>query len=97
MRARRIKFADITDGGKPGPFNAAFATEILDFVEAAWDKVEVFLIHCEVGLSRSPAIATALSRIHYGDNEGRFESDFPNPFGYRLLVETHARRSGRLS
>ena len=89
----RLTFEDITEVGKPGSFTPALAMEILDFVEAAWDKTEVFLIHCEIGLSRSPAIAAALSQIHYGNDGPWAEHDFLNPLVYRLLVETRARRS----
>ena len=58
-----------------------------------WDKVEVLLIHCDVGLSRSPAVAAALSHIYYSDDGPWFESDFPNHLVYNLLVGTYARRS----
>jgi predicted protein tyrosine phosphatase len=88
----RLSFQDITEPDQPGAFNAALATEILDFVEAAWDKTEVFLIHCEVGLSRSPAVAAALSRIYFGDDGPWPEHDFCNPLVYSAIVETHALR-----
>ena len=59
------------------------------------DQVEVFLVHCQLGLSRSPAVAAALCRIYY-DQDGRwFESIFPNRLVYHVLLETHARRSGK--
>ena len=64
----RLVFDDITQPGTPRSFTPALATEILDFVARVWDKVEVLLIHCDVGLSRSPAVAAALSRIYYGDD-----------------------------
>jgi predicted protein tyrosine phosphatase len=91
----RLVFEDTTEPGKLGAFNGALAMEVLDFVEAVWDKVEVFLVHCEVGLSRSPAIAAALSRIHYGDDGPWLEHDFPNPLVYHVLVEMHARRMAK--
>jgi len=46
-----------------------------------------------VGVSRSPAVAAALSRIYYGDDGPWFELDFPNWLVYAVLVETHSRRS----
>jgi predicted protein tyrosine phosphatase len=91
----RLVFQDITDADQPGAFNASIAMQIIDFVEGMWDKVEVFLIHCEVGLSRSPAIAAALSRIYYGDDGPWLENYFSNPLVYRVLVETHTVRSGK--
>ena len=91
----RLVFEDIEEAGKPESFTPALATEILDFVEKMWDKVDVFLIHCEVGLSRSPAVAAALCRIYYGHDGRWFDSIFPNRLVYQLLIETHARRSGK--
>ena len=89
----RLVFDDITQPDTPQSFTPALAAEILDFVASVWDQAEAFLIHCDVGLSRSPAVAAALSRIYYGDDGPWFELHFPNPLVYKLLVETHARRS----
>ncbi len=90
----RLVFEDIEQADKLESFSPTLAMEILDFVKEIWDKVDVFLVHCEVGLSRSPAIAAALCRIYYG-HDGRWaDSIFPNRLVYKLLVETHARRSG---
>jgi hypothetical protein len=58
-----------------------------------WDNVDVFLVHCEVGLSRSPAVAAALRRIYYNHDGRWFGSIFPNRLVYRLLVEANARRA----
>ena len=90
----RLVFEDITQPDTPESFTPAQAAEILDFVASVWDKVDVFLVHCDAGLSRSPAVAAALSRIYYGDDGQWFELDFPNRLVYDLLVETHSRRSG---
>jgi hypothetical protein len=89
----RLNFDDTTEPGTPRSFTPALAAEILDFVAGVWGQVEVLLIHCDVGLSRSPAVAAALFRIYYGDDGPWFELDFPNQLVYDLLVETHARRS----
>ena len=89
----RLVFDDITQPGTPQSFTPALAAEILNFVASVWDKAEMLLIHCDVGLSRSPAVAAALSRIYYGDDGQWLALDFPNHLVYKLLVETHARRS----
>ena len=62
----RLIFEDTEAADTPESFIPALATEILDFVKRMWDQVEVFLVQCEVGLSRSPAVAAALCRIYYG-------------------------------
>jgi predicted protein tyrosine phosphatase len=89
----RLAIDDTTEPGNPGAFNCSLAMEILDFVEQVWDRAEVLLIHCQIGLSRSPAIAAALSRIYYCDDGPWLDRDFPNPLVYRLLIETNSRRS----
>ena len=89
----RLNFDDITEPGTPRSFTPALAAEILDFVAGVWGQIEVLLIHCDVGLSRSPAVAAALSRIYYGDDGPWFELDFPNRLVYDVLVETHSQRA----
>lgn len=84
----RLTFEDTLDRDRADAFNASLAMAILDFVAEWWDRVEVLLIHCELGLSRSPAVAAALSRIYYGDDGPWFESDFPNSLVYEVLLET---------
>ena len=93
----QLVFEDTEEADTPDSFTPAQATEILDFVATMWDKVAVFLIHCEVGLSRSPAVAAALCRIYYGHDGRWFDSIFPNQLVYRLLVETHVQRSSKAS
>ena len=89
----RLVFDDITQPDTPRSFTPVLAAEILDFVARVWDKVEVLLIHCDVGLSRSPAVAAALSRIYYGDDGPWFELDFPNRLVCDVLVSTYALRA----
>ena len=88
----RLVFDDITQPDTPRSFTPALAAEILDFVASVWDQADAFLIHCDVGLSRSPAVAASLSRIYYGDDGPWFEFDFPNRLVYEVLVATHSRR-----
>ena len=59
-----------------------------------WEEVDVFLIHCEAGLSRSLAVAAALSRIYYNDDGPWFELEFPNRLVYRLLIENLPTQNG---
>ena len=87
----RLVFEDITQPDTPRSFTSSQAAEILDFVASVWDEADAFLIHCDVGLSRSPAVAAALSRIYYGDDGQWFELGFPNRLVYEVLIETHSR------
>jgi predicted protein tyrosine phosphatase len=89
----RLVFADTADPNRSDSFTASHAAELLDFVEAVWDRIEVLLIHCEAGMSRSPGVAAALSRIYYGDDGPWGEYDFPNGLVYQRLVDGHRQRT----
>jgi len=68
-------------------FSRRDAGKILDFVAKWWGKVELILVHCDAGLSRSPAIAAALTRIFLGkDDEYWFQEHFPNHLVYAELL-----------
>ena len=86
----RLAFADTDDPNRDDAFTPALARELLDFVDRMWDEVEVFLIHCEAGLSRSPGVAAALAEIYYNDESLWLAYSFPNQLVYRLLLETHS-------
>ena len=70
-------------------FEEDHATQILDFVHDMWDQVECFLIHCDAGLSRSPAVAAAIERIYYEDDQYWFNTKTPNMLVYRKLLDVH--------
>ena len=74
----QLAFADTADPDRSDSFTASHAAELLDFVAQIGDQIEVLLIHCEAGMSRSPGVAAALSRIYYGDDGPWGEYDFPN-------------------
>ena len=91
----QLAFADTADPDRPDSFTASHAAEVLDFVAQIWDRIEILLIHCEAGMSRSPGVAAALSRIYYGDDGPWGEYDFPNSLVYQRLVDGHQQRSAR--
>lgn len=88
----QLVFADTADAQRSDSFNTALAAQILDFVRDVWDQVETILVHCEAGLSRSPAIAAAISRIYYDDDGPWFEFDFPNRLVFKLLIHVHSKK-----
>jgi len=88
----RLVFEDTVERSNPASFSDRHAEEILDFVEGIWRLADVLLIHCEVGLSRSPAIAAALSRLYFDDDGPWSEFDFMNRLVYQMLVESGRRR-----
>ena len=52
----------------------------------------VLLIHCEAGVSRSPAVAAAVAKFLFGDDQEWFDRFYPNRWVYRLTLE--ALRTG---
>ncbi len=69
-------------------FSAEQAAEIWSFVRAHRDDVERIVVHCDAGMSRSPAVAAALSRALTGDDSDFFGGRYrPNMRVYRLLLD----------
>ena len=71
---------------------------ILDFAQRYWPVVDLLLVHCEAGTSRSPAVAAALSRIYLG-HDGEFLLPHlyqPNRLVLDTLLEV-ARQRGLLA
>jgi predicted protein tyrosine phosphatase len=64
------------------------AAQVVAFVEQVWDNVELLMIHCHAGISRSSAIGKAISEKY----EDQFHSYYsklyrPNPHVYKLVQE----------
>ena len=73
-------------------FNGELARQILEFVDRVWDEIEVLMIHCEAGISRSPAVAAAIAKLKYKDDAAYFRIYRPNTLVYLTLLQA-ARRS----
>lgn len=78
-------------------FTESDAHEIFDFLEDQVGRFEVLLVHCEMGLSRSPAIGAAVARIWQGRGaeHAYFDRWTPNGLVYRTMLEVARRRFGR--
>ena len=76
-------------------FSEEHASQIIDFV-AEWDRqVDVLLVHCEQGSSRSTAVGAALMRVFLPEADWyqMFARHSPNVLVYgRLLAEAERRR-----
>ena len=63
----------------------AQATEVWDFVRQWQGQVGALVVHCEQGMSRSPAVAAAICRGLGGD-DGRFFREYqPNQFVFNRI------------
>ena len=67
------------------------ARDIWKFVDQHKGQVGAIVVHCHQGMSRSPAIAAAISR-YLGLDEMRFWTEHqPNQFIYDLMLQTMPR------
>jgi predicted protein tyrosine phosphatase len=76
-------------------FNEAMAKDVLLFVVAhvsdTTRPVENILVHCDAGVSRSPAIAAGLSKTVFAqDDDWLFKRYHPNRRVYRCLLNAYA-------
>lgn len=63
------------------------ARTVIAFVQAHLDEGQLIVCQCEGGISRSAAIAAALSRILQGEDRFFFQHYAPNDWIYHLLLE----------
>ncbi len=87
----RLAFDDVkgmrNERGGLQPMTPAQAREVREFVEGRLGAVELIVVHCEAGVSRSPAVAAALWRWLEGTRGPFFETFRPNPHVYRTMVD----------
>src|SRR5258708_4006668 len=72
----RLTFLDADEPttATPGPlFGAPDARLIWDFVLVHRAQAERVIVHCDAGISRSPAVAAAISRVLVGDDADFFK------------------------
>lgn len=63
------------------------AKKIWNFVSENLSKAELIICQCEQGVSRSSAIAAAISRVLQNEDEYFFEHFWVNRYIYNLLIE----------
>ena len=67
-------------------FDMKIAKQIVEFVEKWKSKVEVIMIHCEAGISRSAAVGAALARWFYQSDVDFFKRYHPNDLVYQNVL-----------
>ena len=86
----QLYFLDRTQHGED-TITQEHVQQILDFVKEHWDKIDGLLVHCDAGLSRSPAVAAAIAKIFIGEGEDQpyFQRYWPNYLVYKMILEAH--------
>ena len=84
----KLEFLDVEDIGQDS-FNQGIARNILDFINSHVDGIHTIVVHCGAGLSRSVAIASALSKIINHMDDSIFSYGIPNMLIYNTILETY--------
>lgn len=70
-------------------FEQRHAKELLNFVNTWKDKVDLIVVNCVAGVSRSMGAAAAISKILNGNDTQFFKEGCPNMRIYRFILEEH--------
>jgi len=71
------------------------AERVFEFIERVWDKIDVLIVHCYAGQSRSPAIAAAIDEIYNGVKVSEWYSKrTPNRRVYGAMIKVWGRNNG---
>jgi predicted protein tyrosine phosphatase len=93
----RLAFADAdapTDALAEGTlFSPAHARAIWDVVEEHLPHIERFIVHCDAGMCRSPAVAAAIAKVLDGDDTEYFRRYRPNMRVYRTMLQAYHDRT----
>ena len=83
-----LKFDDVQDiDSRYIYFDRSMANQILEFVEKYINSVSLIIVQCQAGLSRSVAIAAALSKIINYTDDNIYTKGIPNMFVYTTLLD----------
>jgi predicted protein tyrosine phosphatase len=92
----RLSFSDIDQefrsplGEDPDDTRVLFSSEhgrqVIDFIEERWEHIQVVIVHCDAGMSRSPAVAAALEKLFNQDDALYFKRYHPNMRVYRGIL-----------
>jgi predicted protein tyrosine phosphatase len=67
-------------------FNEGHAKEIVEFASKVWEKVDLIVIHCNAGISRSTAVGKGISKFYQPEFTSSFDKLWsPNKLVYDLL------------
>lgn len=84
----RLIFDDV-EKGQPNCMTEKDAEKIAEFVHQWKDNVDVIIVHCRAGVSRSAGVAAAISKHVFNDDNWVFDSPKyqPNMTCYRYTLE----------
>ena len=68
-------------------FSEEHAKQIIDFIKKYIDNIELIIVQCDAGISRSAGVAAALSKCLNGDDEYFFKRYLPNSLVYSTIMK----------
>ena len=83
-----LQFLDVEDIGNDS-FNYDIAHGLLDFVDAHISTASAIVVHCGAGVSRSVAVASALSKIINHTDDNIFSYGIPNMLTYITILDAY--------
>ena len=84
----RVEFDDIMRPLKGMTlFNADIAEQIWKFVDWIHDEIDLLMVHCDSGISRSAAVAAAISKVYNGHCTKYFNWYCPNQHVYKTMLK----------
>lgn len=78
--------ASDTDGKYGVPFTREMANKVWLLVDKYKDDIDLIVINCEAGISRSAGVGAALSKVLNNDDTDFFRYFRPNMFIYRKVL-----------
>ena len=85
-----LDFHDVEDITKDKVhFDMSMADKIIDFVNKNLVGTQLIVIHCQAGVSRSVAVASALSKILNHVDDDIFSKGSPNMLVYLSILEAY--------
>lgn len=71
-------------------FTDKMALTIWNFLYTVQGKIDILLVHCEAGISRSSGVAGAISKCLFDDDIDFFRKPYsPNMLVYRKMIECY--------
>lgn len=86
----KVNFLDIEDiDNNEVYFDRSIARDILNFIDKNCTDVDTIVVHCGTGISRSVAVASALSKIINHKDDNIFSYGIPNMLVYITLLDEY--------
>ena len=88
----QLDFDDVNHVAE-GAFAAEHADKIIDFVRDVFGRIDALVVHCHMGMSRSPGVAAAVYKLLTdGDDSYYFKAYTPNTRVYNGILQVARHR-----